>query len=188
MGEQVLFPGTDRPGALTVRGDEDAAAVSVEALQAEFAGPLLVYAMRRLGDPHVAEEVVQDTLLAAWRHGHRFDADRGSLAGWLFTIARNLIVDRGRRAGARPLTVSLVGDGAVEEGEIDRALEAWQLAQALAELSKDHLEAVVEVHYLGYTVRQASERLGVPVGTVKSRIYYGLQTLRLRLEEMGVIG
>ena len=166
---------------------------TVDALQAAYAGPLFVYALRRLGDHQAAEEVVQDTLVTAWRHADRFDPDRGSMEGWLFTIARNLTVDRHRRRAARP---RLVGrdpdpegsDAAGTQADVDRALEAWQLAEALNELSVEHREAIVEVHYLGLTVREAAAQLGVPEGTVKSRLYYGLRALRLRLEEMGVVG
>lgn len=171
----------------------DDPAPTIEELQASYAGPLFVYALRRLGDREAAEEVVQDTLVTAWRHSNRFDPDRGSMTGWLFTIARNLTIDRGRRRDARPRLVGPpseipASDGAASQADVDRALEAWQLAEALNELSPEHREAIVEVHYLGFSVREAAERLDVPEGTVKSRLYYGLRALRLRLEEMGVVG
>ena len=161
---------------------------SIEQLHADWAGALFVYAWRRLGDAGAAEEAVQDTLVRAWRHADRFDPGRGSLPGWLFTIARNVTTDGFRRRDARPRVVAEVDDGTtpLADVDVDRALEAWQLAEALHGLSAEHREAVVEVHYLGYTVREVAERHGVPVGTVKSRLYYGLRALRLRLEEMGV--
>ena len=162
---------------------------SVAELKQRFAGPLFLYALRRLGDRQAAEEVVQDTLVAAWRHAGRYDPERGSMAGWLFTIARNLAVDHDRRRSARPRLAGPVEEAApASSAEVDRALEAWQIAAALAELSAEHREAIVEVHYLGYPVREAAARLGVPEGTVKSRLYYGLRALRLKLEEMGVVG
>lgn len=164
------------------------AAVSIEALHDAFAGPLFVYALRLLGDRDAAEEVVQDTLLRAWQHADRFDPARGSLASWVFTIARNLTTDRHRRVAARPPEV-LVGEPPpvpVPE-EVDAALEAWQLADALAQLTPEHRQAIVDVHYRGYTIREAASRLGVPPGTVKSRLYYGLRSLRLQLEERGVV-
>lgn len=172
-------------------GHADEVLPTVEELQARFAGPLYLYALRRLGDAGAAEEVVQDTFLAAWRHADRFDADRGSAAGWLFAIARNLTVDTGRRRAARPRLVGAPESevvSAAESADVERALEAWQLAEVLGELSTEHREAIIEVHYLGYTVREAAGRLGIPEGTVKSRVYYGLRTLRLRLEEKGVVG
>lgn len=161
---------------------------SIEQLYADFGGPLYLFAWRRLGDREAAEEAVQDTLLRAWRHAQRFDPDRGSLPTWLFAIARNVATDRQRRWSARPREVGPAEDADVPltDGEVDRALEAWQLAEALHGLTAEHREAIVEVHYLGFTVREVAARLGVPEGTVKSRIYYGLKALRLRLEEMGV--
>ncbi len=160
----------------------------IEDLHAAFAGPLFVFALRLLGDRDAAEEVVQDTLLRAWRHAERFDPSRGSLAAWVFTIARNLVADRHRRAAVRPRERPLDELPPVATvDEVDAALEAWQLAEALARLSPEHRQAIVDVHYRGYTVRETSERLGVPPGTIKSRLYYGLRSLRLQLEERGVV-
>jgi RNA polymerase sigma-70 factor (ECF subfamily) len=67
-------------------------------------------------------------------------------------------------------------------------LETWQVADALAGLSTTHREAILACHYRGLTIAEAATMLGVPDGTVKSRLYYGLRALRLRLEEMGVVG
>lgn len=163
---------------------------SIEQLHADWAGALHLYAWRRLGDPNAAEEVVQDTLVRAWRHADRFDPERGSLPAWLFTIAHNVVTDRQRRRGARPREVAPVrdADAPLNDVDVDRALEAWQLAEALRGLTPEHRGAIVEVHYLGFTVREVAARHDLPVGTVKSRLYYGLRALRLRLEEMGVSG
>lgn len=164
---------------------------SIEQLHDAYAGALYLYAWRRLGDPGAAEEVVQDTLVRAWRHVHQFDPARGSVAAWLFGIARHVTIDWHRRQSSRPALVAPVEDADVTgsdltEAEVERTLEAWQLAEALHGLSPEHRDAIVEVHYLGYTVREAADRHGLPPGTVKSRLYYGLRALRLRLEEMGV--
>lgn len=161
---------------------------SVRSLHDVYAGPLYVFAYRRLADPQAAEEIVQDTLVRAWRHAADYDADRGPVAAWLFTIARNLVVDRLRHQAARPVTVELPAAAPVTDGEIDRMLETWQIADALAGLSVAHREAIIVCHYRGHTVAEAAELLGVPAGTVKSRLYYGLRALRLGLEEMGVVG
>lgn len=160
---------------------------SVRALHDGFAGPLYVFAVRRLGDAQAAEEVVQDTLVRAWRARDSYDARRGPVAAWLFAIARNLVIDRTRRRAARPDATPLpvVADPV---DEIDRMLEAWQVADALAGLTPAHREVVLACHYRGLTVREAAALLGVPEGTVKSRLYYALRALRLRLEEMGVVG
>lgn len=160
---------------------------SIEQLHADYGGPLYLYAWRRLGDRRAAEETVQDTLLRAWRHASRFDPQRGTLAAWLFTIARNVTTDQLRRRGARPTEVAIAEqDVPVTDGDVDRAVEAWQLSEALQTLSAEHREAIVAVHYLGFTVRELAARSGIPPGTVKSRLYYGTRALRLRLEEQGV--
>lgn len=173
---------------------------SLAELQQEYTGPLLAFALRRLGDRRAAEEVVQDTLLRAWRHADRFDPERGSEAAWLFGIARNLVIDRLRRRGARPVVdgtpiddtaVARAGGGpgpVADDVEVDRILETWQLADALATLSDAHRTAIVLCHHRGHSVAEAAVILGVPAGTVKSRVYYGLRALRLRLEEQGVMG
>lgn len=174
-----------RPG--TRAGDERLG--SVEELHERFAGPLFVFAMRLLGDAETAEEVVQDTLVRAWRNADRFDAERGSLATWLFTIARNLTIDRTRRAAARPHAVATLDevDPPLTDAAVDRALEAWQMASALRGLSEEHRGVIVEAYYRGHTVNEIATRLGIPPGTVKSRLFYGLRALRLELEEMGVV-
>lgn len=169
---------------------------SLADLHDDYAGALHAFAQRRLGDREAAEEVVQDTLVRAWRDGARFDPDLGSEAAWLFTICANLVTDRLRRRGARPVTIPPPGDdgwgqgrdGKFDDRQIDRLLEAWQLAEAVAGLSAQHREAVVLCHYRGHSVAEAATILGVPEGTIKSRVFYGLRALRLRLEEQGVIG
>lgn len=161
---------------------------SVRALHDVYAGPLYVFAYRRLGDTQAAEEVVQDTLLRAWRAADRYDADRGPVAAWLFTIARNLVIDHERRRESRPKLVELPTAVPEPAGEIERMLETWQVAEALAGLSAAHREVILTCHYRGHTIAEAAAMLGVPDGTVKSRLYYALRALRLRLEEMGVVG
>jgi RNA polymerase sigma-70 factor, ECF subfamily len=161
---------------------------SVRALHDIYAGPLYVFAYRRIGDTQAAEEIVQDTLVRAWRSADRYDASRGSVAAWLFTIARNLVIDHERRRDHQPDTVALPAMVPEPSGEIDRMLETWQVADALAGLSNTHREVILACHYRGHTIAETAALLGVPDGTVKSRLYYGLRALRLRLEEMGVVG
>ncbi len=176
-----------------VGGADDDAAAFVQALHVEHGGALLAYAQRALGDRAAAEEVVQDTLLRAWRSADRFDPARGDAATWLFAIERNLVIDR-HRARGRDRSVSVADpeagrdDAAGGDGALDRALDAWQVADALARLSPPHRAALVETFYRGRTTAEAARVLGVPQGTVKSRVYYGLRALRVVLEEMGVVG
>jgi RNA polymerase sigma-70 factor, ECF subfamily len=163
--------------------------LSVRALHDAYAGPLFVYALRRLGDPEAAEEVVQDTLVRAWQHADRYDPQRGSVSTWLYAIARNLVVDDARRRSTRPDSVpaEAIDEPADGAPDFDRLVEAWQVAEAVAQLEDHHRDAILECYYRGHTVVEAAKRLGVPTGTVKSRLFYGMRILRLKLEEMGVV-
>jgi RNA polymerase sigma-70 factor (ECF subfamily) len=72
------------------------------------------------------------------------------------------------------------------DDQLDRVLEAWEISDALSGLSPEHRAALLEVHYRGRTVNEAAEILHVPPGTVKSRVFYALRAMRLRLEERGM--
>jgi RNA polymerase sigma-70 factor, ECF subfamily len=156
-------------------------------LSGAYSGPLFSYAFRATGDRQRAEDVVQETLARAWERADRFDPARGSAGAWLFTIARNLLIDGWRAEAARPRLAPL-GDADVTLGtdEVDRALEAWQMAEALRRLSPEHRAVIVETYYRGRTVAEAARVLGVPPGTVKSRCHYALRALKLALAERGV--
>ena len=160
----------------------------IRALYEEYAGPLYGYALRLLdGDRQGAEDIVQETLLRAWRHPDALAADRGDIRPWLWTVARRLVIDGVRARRARPAEVSQQVLAALPaDDELDRALEAWQVADALATLTADHRAVLVETYYYGRTVGEAATVLGIPAGTVKSRAYYALRELRLILSERGV--
>lgn len=170
--------------------DVEARFGDVQALHAAHAGPILAFVLRATGDRQAAEEIVQDTFVRAWRAADRFDPERGDVRTWLFAIARNLVVDHHRRRSARP--VSPAPDERLDgpsptSSDIERAVETWQVADALHQLSDAHRAAIVEVHLRGASIADAAEQLGVPAGTVKSRLYYGLRALRLALEETGAV-
>ncbi|RJL30885.1 sigma-70 family RNA polymerase sigma factor [Bailinhaonella thermotolerans] len=157
----------------------------MRALFDEHARPLLGYVIRLTGDRQRAEDIVQETLLRAWRHPE-------ALAGrparpWLFTVARNLVRDGHRARLARPREI---GDEALAvlpaDDDLDRAVESWAVAEALADLRPEHREVLIETYYRGRSVKQAADVLGIPQGTVKSRTYYALRALRLALEERGL--
>lgn len=160
----------------------------VRALYDDAAGPLFGYVLRITGDRGRAEEVVQETLVRAWRSAEHLEPGSEALRAWLFTTARNLVTDLWRRDSARPATVAdeyaLATAPAVDE--LDRAVQRWAVAGALARLTPEHQAVLVETFYEGRSVAEAAQRLGVPPGTVKSRTYYALRALRLVLEEMGV--
>jgi RNA polymerase sigma-70 factor, ECF subfamily len=157
-------------------------------LYRRYAPELFGFATSALGDRELAEEVVQDVFAQLWRHSNDYDKRRASVRTWLYAIARNRIVDARRRAAARP---GLAPPDAEERAEdLDRELEQavlrWQVAAALARLSAEHREVIRLSHWGGLSLREIAERKGIPLGTAKSRAYYGLQSLRLILDEMEV--
>ena len=147
--------------------------------------------MRTLGDRGLAEEAVQETFLRAWHAANRFDPDLGSLRTWLFAIARNVVIDICRARAVRP---RLADAAAVEErpdeeeDPYERALLAWEVEEALRRLGDAHREVLVETYYRCRPYAEVAAQLGVPEGTVKSRVYYALRALRNALEEMGFDG
>ena len=162
--------------------------VLLRALFDEHATALLSYSVRLTGgDRGWAEDVVQETLLRAWQHPRAFDVSRGPARPWLYTVARNLVMDGRRARRARPAEVDEAVLALLPSGDdIERAVETWEVADALAALSPDHRAVLIETHYRGCSVAQAAIVLGVPEGTVKSRTYYALRALRLELQERGV--
>jgi RNA polymerase sigma-70 factor (ECF subfamily) len=175
-----------------VTGDSQRASGADEellrALWAEHGGPLLAYATRLTGgDRQRAEDVVQETLLRAWRHPEALDADRGSPRPWLCTVARNIAVDAHRSRQARPHEVGPEALALVAvPDDADRVLESWIVADALRALSSEHRDVIVETYFRGKSVAEAAAALRIPAGTVKSRTYYALRALRLALTERGV--
>jgi RNA polymerase sigma-70 factor, ECF subfamily len=176
---------TVHSGVVATAPDQDA---MLRALFEQHAAPLLSYALRlTAGDRGRAEDVVQETLLRAWRHPESLDPDRGPVRSWLFTVARNVAVDAHRARRARPTEV---GDEVLAvvpaADEIEQALDSWLVADAMSSLTPDHRAVLVETYYRGRSVAEAASALGIPPGTVKSRTFYALRALKLAFEERGV--
>ena len=161
----------------------------LRALFDEHAAALLSFCLRLAhGDRQQAEDIVQETLLRAWRHPEALAQDRGPLRPWLFTVAKRIAIDAHRARSARPAEVSDDALWAVPaaDDQFDQALESWLVAEALASLSTDHRDVLVATYFRGKSVSEAARELRVPKGTVKSRTHYALQALRLVLQERGV--
>lgn len=148
------------------------------------------FALRQLGDEGAAQDVVQEVFLRAWRSADSFDPELAGLRVWLFAIARNAVIDEARRRSARPWQSTLVADpDPARAGTArfdDQLLDTWVVEEALRRISPEHRAAVVEIHLRGRPVAEVAAEQGVPAGTIRSRVYYGLKSLRLTMDEMGV--
>jgi RNA polymerase sigma-70 factor, ECF subfamily len=170
-----------------VRADETGEAM--RALYRTYSGELYGFALNALGERGAAEEVVQEVFTRAWRHAATYDARRGSVRTWLYQIARHAIIDMRRRASVRPsLALHAPSDADAGEGgpTIEQAMLGWQVVAALERLTPEHRQVIRLAHFQGLSMREIAERCELPVGTVKSRTWYALRSLRLVLEEMGI--
>lgn len=154
-------------------------------------GPELYrFALRQLGDGGAAQDVVQEVFLRAWRAAGSFDPQLAGLRTWLFAIARNVVVDEARRVAVRPWQGRLIeprdDDVPAGEGVDERLVDAWVVEEALRRIGADHRAAIVQTHLRGRPHGEVAAELGIPVGTLRSRVFYGLKSLRLAMEEMGV--
>jgi RNA polymerase sigma-70 factor, ECF subfamily len=170
-------------------GAADSEAELMKALYDEHAAPLWRYALRLTNDASRAEDVVQETLLRAWQHPEVIgDTERSSRA-WLFTVARNMIIDERRSPKFRNVVGSLDDSGVPERAtpdEVDSALDRMLIADAMAQMSADHRAVIERSYYRGWTTAQIAADLDIAEGTVKSRLHYAVRALRLSLQEMGV--
>jgi RNA polymerase sigma-70 factor, ECF subfamily len=179
----VTFPGL-RPRRK--RGAQEERAPGEELIRflyQEHGRSVLAYATRLTGDRAAAEDVVQETLLRAWRHADDLrDESKGSVRGWLLTVARNIVTDRARARASRPQEIGEPVDlPGVELDHAEQVVNSMAVLGALDKLSAEHREVLVEMYYRGRTVTEAAKVLRIPPGTVKSRSYHALRALRVAL-------
>lgn len=149
------------------------------------------YTLRGLGDPGAAEDAVQEIFLRAWRARERYDSGTASLRVWLFAIARNVVIDQHRARSARPWARNLVDTATLEvlgetSDSMDELMRGWVVEEALRRLGEEHRRALVETYLADRPYAEVAEELGIPVSTLRSRVFYGLKALRVVLEEMEV--
>ncbi len=177
-------PGDVRPGL----GSED----EVHAAYLHHGPELYRFVLRGLGDPGAAQDVTQETFLKAWRAGDRFDPTLSSLRVWLFGIARNTMIDHARARQVRPWQSRLVDPPTAQEvsGSVEDPSEGlvrqWLVEEALRRVSQHHREAIVRTHLQERPYEEVAAELEIPVGTLRSRVFYGLKALRAAMDEMGV--
>ncbi|HEX5986694.1 MAG TPA: sigma-70 family RNA polymerase sigma factor [Nocardioides sp.] len=163
-------------------------AAAMKELYDEHASALWAFCMRLTGqDRQRAEDVVQETLLRAWRNETVLEGGHGSVRAWLYTVARNIVIDEWRtHRSQKEMSVAAVPDPTPVGDRTDDLLTSWIVAEAIGKLSPEHRGVLLECYYRGASVAEAARRLGIPPGTVKSRSHYALRALALALEEMGV--
>jgi len=168
----------------TATGDEAA----FSALVGRIRPQALRVARGVVRDPSIAEEVAQEVLTEVWLKADRFDPDRGSVVGWVATLARRRGVDRvrseqaGRNRDDRVARRNQERDFDVVADEVEVHLEHWQVRRALADLSERQREAIELAYFGGHTYRDVARVLGIPEGTAKSRLRDGLLRLRESLD------
>jgi len=165
------------------RGDADA----LRRLYRTFERPLYSLGMRWLNDPKLAEELVQEVTLRVWRRAQSFDPDKGAAASWIFGVARNVASDLHRSRSRDPVPVAEPRTDGPDPWDEDAAWEGWQVARLMQSLPSDQ-RTILELAYVRqFTHSEIARALGIPLGTVKTRLYQALRKLRVMLVEAGVV-
>jgi RNA polymerase sigma-70 factor (ECF subfamily) len=154
-----------------------------ELLYQRYSRPVFGLALRRLGDRMRAEDAVQETFAAVWRSARTYRPERGAGAPWLYTVARNAIVDRSRNRNEPPIEVP--DTAALEPGPAERAEDsyvAWRVHRALEGLSGNERDVIELAYYGELSQSEIADFLGIPLGTVKTRTRAGLSRLADLLE------
>lgn len=163
-------------------------AVAFAQLFQEYAPRVKAYMMRQGADAGTAEELAQETLATVWRKAHLYSSDKGSAATWIFTIARNLRIDRLRREVAwvelpperdQQPSPDPAPDETVVAGEREKRVKA-----ALAALPADQAQVVQLSYVEGLSHSEIAGRMGLPLGTVKSRMRLAYEKIRQAVEDL----
>jgi RNA polymerase sigma-70 factor (ECF subfamily) len=162
------------------------AGFDLEQAYADHGRVLYGFVVNAVDDRADAEDLVQEVFTRAWRSSSRYDPARASVRTWLFAIARNLVLDSHRARSRRPRVVGEVTDDIEPPTAYleDAVLDRLRVVEALARLSPEHRQVVTAVHLNGMTYEQVSAGTGVPVPTLRSRMFYGLRAVRSTLAEI----
>ncbi len=172
--------------ALAARSEQ----LALAELYDRFGRPAYGLALRILRDEALAEDAVQEAFLALWRTAARFMPERGKASTWILTLVHRRAVDlvrreERRRADALEQAPEQVSRDAVDE-EAWLRLQRERVQDALRKLPDQQREAIELAYYGGFTQSELAERLGQPLGTIKSRMFMGLARLRELLGEPGL--
>jgi RNA polymerase sigma-70 factor (ECF subfamily) len=157
-----------------------------DAWVAHHAG-LRAFAGRALRDNDLAEDLVQETFLRAWRHASSFDRTRGNSRTWLYAIMRNLLVDVIRKDARRPRTAELVDEWPATD-DVEALVNSLTASAAVHRLTADHQQVILHSYLAQRPTAEIAELLGVPAGTVRSRLFHARNALRDALRAVGAVG
>lgn len=166
-------------------GDTEA---PVTMLYTRYGRRLFAFGMQQLGDAGLAEEMVQETFVRLWRTAGRFDAEKSSVGTYLYVIARSVAADIRERPSSRPLIPVEAVDVPPMPDSVDQILQSIIVREAIDALGPAHAEVLRLAHEEGLTQQQIAERLGLPLGTVKTRTFHGIRALRTALIAHGLGG
>jgi RNA polymerase sigma-70 factor (ECF subfamily) len=161
-------------------------ATRLSALYDAHAAPVWRYVVHLTGDRAAADDVVQETLLRAWRSPRILEQDPATTRSWMFTVARHIVIDEARSAHHRREIAMAETPDVVTADQTDTLFDAMLIEEALASLSIEHRTVIVRAYFGGLPIAEIAAELDIPPGTVKSRLHYGLRALRLALQEKGV--
>ncbi len=147
------------------------------------------FMVRKGANPELADDLAQETLLAVWNKAHLYAAEKGSVTTWVYTIARNLRIDRLRRESSVHFTeidgYDEASDDPGSDVQLNRAQEDARVSSALAELPAEQAQILVMSYVEDMAQSEIAERLKLPLGTVKSRMRLAYRKLRRSLEDLG---
>lgn len=199
MGEKQArsATGTTLPDAQVLAAVARGEHLALRVLYDRFAGAVFALALRMVADREIAEEVTQEVFLRIWRHAGTYDPARGRVPTWILGLTHHLSIDqiRRRKVQAQPMPVTEDGEPLavqVADPAVDVEREVWGaerrevLTAALGSLPAPQREVIEQAYYRGLTQVEIAQRIGIPLGTVKTRLRLGLRKLRDILQSQGL--